>query len=163
MRLIAFAITTTHNTVTSGWMSGDSTTVSRWPRLNGTRKKNIVMPSRAMRLAASTIPASFAGGDTSTMSSSMPTSNMTPAPSSNPRGSELANTSLNWCICEATAIAARNPQNIAAPPRLGVGRVCTWRLAPSPGGVTTPPAIARRRTTGVTSNVTAKATTRTTA
>ena len=40
-------------------------------------------------------------------------------------------------ICEATAIATRNPTNIAAPPSVGVGFVCTPR---GPGGTTAPDA-----------------------
>ena len=38
-----------------------------------------------------------------------------------------ANISWNWSICDATAIATRNPTNIAAPPSDGVGFVCTLR------------------------------------
>ena len=43
-----------------------------WNRLNGMRKKNITTPNTDSRLAASTCPASFAGGDTSMRSSSAP-------------------------------------------------------------------------------------------
>ena len=37
--------------------------------------------------------------------------------------------SRNWCICDATAIAARKPTNIAAPPSVGIAFVCTCRAS----------------------------------
>ena len=94
-------------------------------------------------------------------SSSAPTTNITPAARITPNGSELSsNISRNWSICDATAIAARKPTNIAAPPSVGVGFVCTWRASPD-GATTAPSRIARNRTTGVSANVTASATART--
>ena len=57
-------------------------------------------------------------------------------------------------------IAARKPTNIAAPPSVGVGFVCTWRASPD-GATTAPNRIARHRTNGVSENVTASATART--
>ena len=52
--------------------------------------------------------------------------------------------------------------NIAAPPSVGVGFVCTWR-ASDDGSMTAPYRIARIRTSGVTSSVVPSATIRTTA
>ena len=53
-------------------------------------------------------------------------------------------------MCDATAIAARKPTNIAAPPSVGVGFVCTWR-ASDDGATTAPKRIASQRTIGVSS------------
>ena len=80
-----------------------------------------------------------------------------------PNGSELDwNISWNCDMCEATAIAARKPTNIAVPPSVGVGRV--WTCRASDDGVTTAPnRIARIRAKGVRSNVVPRATARTTA
>ena len=72
------------------------------------------------------------------------------------------NISWNWCMCDATAIAARKPTNIAAPPSVGVGFVCTWR-ASDDGATTAPKRIASNRTTGVSSSVVPSATAQTTA
>ena len=75
--------------------------------------------------------------------------NITPAARITPNGSELSwNISWNWPMCDATAIAARKPTNIAAPPSVGVGRVCTCRASPE-GATTAPRRIASMRTTGV--------------
>src|SRR5262245_29025849 len=94
-------------------------------------------------------------------SSSAPTTNITPAPSSSPNGSEFcSNTSRNSGSIDATASATRNPMNIAAPPSVGVGRLCTRRGA-SEGCTTAPNRTARMRTTGVASSVVASATART--
>ena len=84
--------------------------------------------------------------------------NITPAARITPNGSELSwNISWNWPMCDATAIAARKPTNIAAPPSVGVGRVCTCR-ASAEGATTAPRRIASMRTTGVSASVTASAT-----
>ena len=53
-------------------------------------------------------------------------------------------------MCDATAIAARKPTNIAAPPSVGVGFVCTCRASVE-GATTAPNRIASIRTTGVSS------------
>ena len=90
-------------------------------------------------------------------SSSAPTKNITPAARITPRGSEFwSNISWNWPICDATAIAARKPTNIAAPPSVGVGLVCTCRA--SVGATTAPNRIASNRTIGVSASVTPSAT-----
>ena len=76
---------------------------------------------------------------------------MTPAAKSNPSGSEeSANISWNWFSWEATAIAARNPANMAAPPSEGVGSRWTLRF---PGIDIAPMRGARRRMTNVNRNV----------
>jgi hypothetical protein len=49
--------------------------------------------------------------------------------------------------------------NIAAPPTVGIGRVCTVR---SLGGDNAPTLVATRRTSGVHANVTSDATAKTT-
>ena len=96
-------------------------------------------------------------------SSSAPVTNITPAPSSRPTGSELsANMSRNWCICAATAIAARKPTNIAAPPSVGIGLVCTWR-ASEDGATTAPKRLASHMTIGVHAKVVTSATAQMTA
>ncbi len=121
------------------------------------------MPNHHITLAASTWPASLAGGDTSMRSSNAPVMNMTPAPSSSPTGSELpANISRNCDMCAATAIAARKPTNIAAPPSVGLGLSCTCR-ASDDGCTTAPKRMASRRTTGVISRVVKSATAQMTA
>ena len=58
--------------------------------------------------------------------------------------------------CEATAMAASRPTNIAAPPTVGVGRSWTRR---SSGMTMIEKRTARRRTTNVASQVTTAATT----
>ncbi len=65
-------------------------------------------------------------------------------------------------MCDATAIAARKPTNIAAPPSVGVGLVCTCR-ASDDGCTTAPNRIARIRTIGVMISVVTSATAATTA
>ena len=78
-----------------------------------------------------------------------------------PAGSdEPSNISLNWPICEATAIARRKPTNIAAPPSVGIAFVCTPRAF---GGTIAPVRIASRRTNGVRIRVVSAATAKTTA
>jgi hypothetical protein len=114
-------------------------------------------------LPESTIPATFAGGDTppfrSHRSSTAPTTNMTAAASIRPSGSVApSNISENCGICDATAIATRNPPNIAAPPSVGVARSCTLR----PWGMETAPMrTAAFRMTNVSRNVVTAATDRT--
>ena len=60
-------------------------------------------------------------------------------------------------MCDATAIAARKPTNIAAPPNVGVGLVCTCR-ASADGATTAPKRIASKRTIGVSTSVVPSAT-----
>jgi hypothetical protein len=68
-----------------------------------------------------------------------------------------SNISENCGICDATAIATRNPPNIPAPPSVGVAR--SWTLRPC-GMDTAPMRTATRRTTNVRRNVVTAATAR---
>ena len=158
IRLTAFAMPTTQSTVISGARSGDSTTKSA----NGTRKKSIVTPASESTLPDRTCPASLAGGDTSRMSSSSPTEQMIAAARTTPSGSvDPVNTALKPCrpgSTHATPMAARKPKNMAAPPRVGVGRSWTRR---SSGWTTAPIPMASRRRSGVVTNVTSAATAKT--
>jgi hypothetical protein len=158
MRLMAFAMTTTVTTVTSGARSGERTTYSVLAK--GNRKNSIETPMSERRLPAKTWPASLAGGETSRKSSSAPTTNITPAASTSPNGSdESSNISRNCGIRDATIIARRKPRNMAAPPNEGVGRSCTLR---GPGTDTAPTRTDSRRTTNVRRNVLTAATASTT-
>src|SRR5581483_11779441 len=86
---------------------------------------------------------------------------MTAAASISPTGSDdPRNISWNCGILDATAIATRNPANIAAPPSDGIGRVCILRGS---GIATAPTRNASKRTNGVNSAVVHAATARTTA
>ena len=69
-----------------------------------------------------------------------------------------SNISRNCGICDATAIAIRNPPNMPAPPSVGVAR--SWTLRPW-GTDTAPMYTAPRRTTKVKRNVLRAATART--
>src|SRR5690348_13663545 len=94
-------------------------------------------------------------------SSSAPTRKITPAPSKSPNGSEFAaKMSFKSGSCDATAIAARKPTNIAAPPSVGNARVCT-RRGSSDGCTTAPNRTASIRTIGVTASVVPSATAQT--
>src|SRR5438034_11638593 len=109
------------------------------------------------------MPATLAGGDTpprcSHRSATAPTTNITLAATMTPMGSTaLSNISLNCGTCDATAMATRNPPNMAAPPSVGVARSCTLRV---PGTEITPIRTATRRTTNVSRNVVSAATERT--
>ena len=151
MRLIAFVINTTHSAVTSGAQVGRrARPTSVWNRLNGIRKKNIVTPNSASRLAASTWPATLAGGDTSMRSSSAPMTNITPAPSIRPNGSEL---SLEHLV-ELVHVRRDGHRGEEADEhrRAAERRRRAWcaRGARSSDGATTAPKrIASSRTTGV--------------
>ena len=96
---------------------------------NGTRKNSIETPNSESRLPASTIPAILAGGDTSRRSSSAPTANITPGAEDAARPARTSRRTSRGTgrICDATAIATRKPTNIAAPPSVGIGFVCTPR------------------------------------
>src|SRR6478672_4155213 len=89
-------------------------------------------------------------------SSARPTANITTAPSTTPSGSELlTNRGSNRPMFHATAIAARNPRNMATPPTAAVGWVWTRR---SSGCTTQPSRSAHSRTSGVAISVTPAAT-----
>src|SRR5579872_1811418 len=155
MRLTALAISATQITVRSGERSGESTTNPA----KGIRKNSSVTPRSDSRLPEKTWPASLAGGDTSRRSSRAPTANIVVAPISSPSGSGVPrNTGRNRGSTEATAMAARNPPYMAAPPRVGVGRSWTRRGS---GETTAPRRMATRRTVGVRAQVTTAATART--
>src|SRR4051812_11500539 len=159
IRLMALAKTTTVTTVTSGARSGESTMTSA-PE-NGTWKNSIETPNSESRLPASTIPAIFAGGDTSRRSSSAPVANITPAARITPAGSdEPLNISRNCGIWDATPIATRNPTNMAAPPSSGIVVVWTSRAL---GTFTAPMRNASFRTRGTSANFNVAATKKTTA
>jgi hypothetical protein len=115
-----------------------------------------VTPSSERTPPASTIPATFAGADTSRTSSSMPTAKITAAPSTTASGSDDPwKTLSNPESCDATPMATRKAMNMAAPPSVGVGTVWTRR---SSGPTTAPTRIAIRRTRGVVMKVTVAAT-----
>ena len=155
MRFTALTMSATQITVRSGDRSAESTTNPA----KGMRKNSSVTPRSDSRLPENTWPASLAGGDTSRRSSRAPTANIVVAPIRSPSGSEVPRkTDRNWGRSEATAMAARKPPYMAAPPRVGVGRSWTRRAS---GDTTAPRRIAPRRTTGVSSQVTRAATTRT--
>ncbi len=136
MRLMAFDRRMTQATVTRNCQSGDSTNTSP---VNGSRKKIMVTPNRYSTLAASTWPASFAGGDTSRMSSSVPTSSITAAATTTPMGSDVSwKISENCGIRLATPMATAKPRNMATPPSVATGRSCTWRSSGSRGLATAP-------------------------
>ena len=72
---------------------------------------------------------------------------ITAAARTTPSGSELArNTGPNCLSRDATTMAARNATNMAAPPVVAVGRVCTRR---SSGMTRNEKRAARRRATKV--------------
>src|SRR5581483_6462493 len=155
IRLTALAISATQITVSSGDRSGERTTKPA----KGILKNSSVTPSSDRRLPEKTWPASLAGGDTSRRSSRAPTANIVVAPISSPSGSEVPRkTGRNRGRTEATAMAARKPPYIAAPPRVGVGRSWTRRGS---GDTTAPRRMATRRTVGVRAQVTRAATART--
>src|SRR5438874_292232 len=155
MRFTALAMRATQITVRSGDRSGERTTNPA----KGIRKNSSVTPRSDSRLPEKTCPASLAGGDTSRRSSRAPTANITVAPMSSPSGSDVPRkTGRNLGSTEATAMAARKPPYMAAPPRVGVGRSWTRRLS---GETTAPRRMATRRTVGVRSQVTTAATART--
>ena len=86
---------------------------------------------------ASTMPANFAGGDTSIMSSTTPTAVMITAAKAIPSGSDdEPNTPLNWGMKLATANPTSTATHMATPPSCGVGAKCTRRWAS--GWATTP-------------------------
>ncbi len=113
MRFTALVITMTHNAVNNGVTSGDRT---KNPT-NGILNWNMVTPKNTRTMAASTWPAILAGADISLTSSMNPTTKMTPAPSTNPRGSEdPAKSPCSWPSCDATKMATRKARNMATPP-----------------------------------------------
>src|SRR5207244_4538551 len=123
---------------------------------NGIQKQNIVVPTGETPPPASIITATVAGAETSRTSSIKPTAKITVAPRTTARGSdEPRNTLSNPESCDETAMATTKATNIAAPPSVGVGTVCTRR---SSGPTTAPTRMAIRRTRGVVMKVTAAAT-----
>ncbi len=124
-RLTALAMPTTHRTVTTGMRSDDRTSVVL---RKGSRKYSMLIPNRYRTVPARIWPDSFAGGDISRRSSTIPTAKMIDAASTRPMGSELPrNSILSPGIWEATTTEASRPRYIADPPRVGVGRSCTRR------------------------------------
>ena len=102
------------------------------------------------------MPVTFAGAESSKMSSMNPTRNTRPQAMTTPSGSELpANTAENRSSETASHIAARNPTNIARPPMTGVG--CVWTRRSS-GATTQPHLRPIQPTIGVRTNVTRAAT-----
>lgn len=101
------------------------------------------------------VPITFAGAEISRTSSMKPTTKMTVAANSTPRGSvNCANNGSNVSINRAAPNAATKPMNIAMPPTSGVATVCTRR---SSGSTTHPIRRATRPTMGVVTNVTTAA------
>jgi hypothetical protein len=118
MRLTAFVITTTHSAVTSGAICDDNTTVSVWNRLNGIRKIEHRDAEQRSKLAASTWPATFAGGETSMRSSSAPIDEHHARAEDQPNGSELCwNISWNCCIATRRPSAAGTDEHRGAAER----------------------------------------------
>src|SRR5437764_15128413 len=155
MKLTAFAMTATHTTVTSGCKSRDSDSTP----VNGNRKKNIDTPSRYSTDPASTWPDSLAGAEISRTSSPRPTAKMIVAAITTANGADdPSNTSLKSGSCDATAIATRKATNMAAPPTVGSGVVCTRR---SPGITTRLRTTTTLRTTNVSNQVPTSATAKT--
>ena len=148
---MAVVMPSTHSTVSSADMSGDSDTSPA----NGIRKKRMLTPEIDRMLPASTVPAALAGGDTSRRSSICPTAKITRAASTTPSGTVLAtNTACRLSDRQPTNMPLRKPSRIAAPPSSAVGRVCTRR---SSGACTAPTLNERRRNSGVVSSVTSAA------
>ena len=148
MRLIAFAITTTHE-------HGDERReVGREHDVLVARERHAEVEHRDAEAATSMLPRSTWPGDLrrrrhlAEVVDARRRRTSRRAASSSPSGSELSsNISWNWSICDATAIAARNPTNIAAPPSVGVGFVCTCARVRS-RRTTAPNRIASHRTSG---------------
>ena len=156
MRLMALAIPTTHSTDSRYDQSLDSTNTPR----NGTRNTSIETPEITRMLAASTMPAIFAGAETSRRSSITPTATITMAASTRPSGSVLP--SKIWSkapIAQATPMPTSSPTSMPIPPRVAVGRLWTRR---SSGLTTAPRRNARRRTRNMDAKVTTVTTARTT-
>ena len=147
MRLMALAIPTTQRTDNKY----DQSVESKKTPANGTRKTRIEIPEITKTLAAITIPATFAGAETSRRSSIAPTPAMTNAASTNPSGSVLPlKTTSNEPIHHAVNMPARTPSSMATPPRVGVDRSCTCRAS---GRTTAPIRTDKRRTPNNATNV----------
>ena len=116
----------------------------------------IVRPTSVRIDPDSTIPAIFAGAETSRRSSIRPVSQITNAAAMTP--STLpgeSNTAANSSILHATPRATSSPKNSAPPPRMGVGVACTVR---SPGWASAPLRRDSARSGGTATAVAATAT-----
>ncbi len=125
----------------------------------GMRNDRMLMPDSTSTLAASTMPATLAGADTSRRSSMTPTPRMSTAAITRPSGSVLlSKMEPKACSRQATAMPARKPTSIPTPPSRGVGRSWTRR---SSGLTTAPMRTASRSTRGMTTKVVSVTTART--
>ena len=106
------------------------------------------------------MPANFAGAETSRRSSTNPDANISAAAPATPQhvGRRLEDRRRSSCGTAATPSPASRPTNIATPPRVGVGLVCTRR---SPGGTTAPTRRASDAASGTVAQVTTAAAART--
>ena len=103
------------------------------------------MPEMTSTLAATTMPAIFAGADTSRRSSITPTTAMSTAAMTSPSASVLPSKMASKDpMSQATPMPTSTPSSIETPPRVGVGRSCTRR---SSGRTTAPMRSDTLRTT----------------
>ena len=118
IRLTALAISSTQHTLTRVARSGDNTVKPS----SGIGTLMIDTPLNARIDPASTMPATFAGGDTSRMSSTSPVAKITVAAIATPTMFDGdSNTDSNSPSNAAHANPARRPRYIAPPPSDGVG------------------------------------------
>src|SRR5215475_3618456 len=127
----------------------------------GTNTCSSCTPSSTITPEANTWPASLLCESISHRSSTTPSRQMKPPATSTAEVSEpctyvRCRVGIRWAMSSAAAI----PAYIATPPSRGVGIACTSR---SRGRATAPHRIATTRTTGVSRNVTAAATQKTSA
>ena len=157
IRLTALAITSTHITVTSAARSVDNTVKP----MSGSGTLSIEIPASTRIEPENTMPATFAGADTSRMSSITPVRKITPAASTTPRMyTGVSNMARNCGSSDAQVTPATMPRNIAPPPSVGVGR--SWILR-SPGVAIAPKRSANRIMSGTIAAVTTAVTPRTSA
>ena len=139
MRFTAFVISTTHSAVTSGARSGDSTTVSVWNRLNGMRKKNIETPNHHEQARREHLAGELRGRRH--VDEVVERADDEHHARAEQQADRLG--VVDEHLVELRASATRRPSprgsptNIAAPPSVGVGFVCTCRA--SDDGATTAP------------------------
>ena len=126
MRLIAFAISTTHEHGDERREVGREHHDAR-SSVNGIRKKNIVTPNSESRLAASTWPGDL--GRRRHVAEVVERADHEHHARAEQQADRLGVVGEHLvelaACCDATAIATRKPTNIAAPPSVGVGCVCT--------------------------------------